>query len=180
MPVSLPDTVTSLGNKVVIFLDTPPTVPAAPTKAQLNAGLFAQCHIYGTLSAPPTQNTGAGPSKLCSKIEEQRLGRVIYPAFDVQYSWVPQEAATPGADGNELYELLVPGTEVYAYILDGLDGEATSTLATGDVVNQGFLVQVGEYREGQTGDGEFDEFAVTQSLVPKGGRLNHNYATPAS
>lgn len=180
MPVNLPLTVTSLGNKVVIVLDAPPANPLAPTKAELNAGLFAQCHIYGELNPQATQNTGAAPTKLCSKTEDDRLGRVKFGAFDLQYSYIPQEAATPGADGNELYEVLVPDTEVYVYILDGLDGEDTSALATGDVVNHGFRTQVGEYREGQTGTGEFDEFSTTQSLVPQGGRLLHNYATPAA
>lgn len=180
MPVSLPATVTSLGNKVVIVLDTPPAIPAAPTKAELNAGLFAQCHIYGELNPQATQNTGAAPTKLCTKVEDDQLGRVKFGAFDVQYSYLPQLADTPSSAGNELYEILVPDTYVYIYIIDGLDGEATSTLATGDVVNHGFRVQVGEYREGQTGTGEFDEFSTTQSLVPKGGRLNHNYATPAA
>lgn len=180
MPVSMPDTTTSLGNKVVIVLDTAPVNPAAPTKAELNAGLFAQCHIYGNLTAQPTQNTGSGPSKLCSKVDEQRLGRVTYPAFDVQYSYMPQLLGAAGGDGNELYEVLVPETEVFVYIVDGLDGEDTSALDTGDVVNHGFKVQVGEYREGVTGDGEFDEFATTQSLAPLGGRLLHNYPTPAS
>lgn len=180
MPVTLPPTEASLGNKVILVTDSAPVNPSAPTKAELNAMLFSQCLIYGPLAAPPTQATGAAPAKLCSKIEVQRLGRVTFPSFDVQYSYLPQETATPGADGNEMYEMLVPESTVYVYILDGLDGEATSTLATGAVVNHGFKVQVGEYREGQTGDDEFSEFSTTQALVPDGGRILHNYATPAS
>lgn len=179
-PVALPETQTALGSSVIIVLDTPPANPKVPTKAELNAGLFSQCHIYGSLSPQPTQNTGAAPAKACTKIEDQRLGKVTWPGFDAQYSYLPQETTTPGADGNELYEALVPETEVYVYILDGLDGEATSALVTADVVNHGFRVQVGEKREGRTGDGEFDEFSTTQTLVPKGGRLLHNYATPAA
>lgn len=180
MPVSMPTTAASLGNKVVIVLSAAPAIPTAPTKAELNAGLFAQCHIYGELNPQATQNTGAAPTKLCTKDEDDQLGRVKFPAFDVQYSYLPQLAATPSSAGNELYEKLVPATFRYVFILDGLDGEATSTLSTGAVVNHGFKVTVGEYREGQTGTGEFDEFSTTQTLVPKGGRLLHNYATPAS
>lgn len=180
MPVTLPPTTKSLGNKVVILLDAAPANPKAPTKAELNAGLFAQCHIYGQFEPTPSQNTGAAPTKLCSKQEEDELGRVKYPAFDVQYSYVPQSLGTPGAAGNEMYEQSVPGTYQYAYIVDGLDGEATGALTTGAVVNRGFKVEVGEYREGQTGTGEFDEFSCTQSYVPKGGRLVHNYPTPAA
>lgn len=180
MPVSLPPTTSALGNQTIIVLDTAPANPAAPTKAELNAGLFAQCHIYGRLNAQSTQATVEAPRKGCSKVAAQRLGLVTYPGFDIQYSYVPQELGTPGADGNELYELLVPDTEVYVYLAEGLDGEDTAALATGDVVNQGFRVQVGEHREGVTGDGEGDDMAVMQTLVPQDGRLLHNYATPAS
>lgn len=180
MPVDLPPTTPALGAKVGILLTTPPANPAAPTKAELNAGLFVQCHVYGALDGQPTQNTGAAPPKACTKDEEQRLGRVVWPSFDLQYSWMPQEAGTPGADGNEMYEACTPWSYKYLYLCDGLDGEATSALATGDVVNRGFRVQCGEQREGVTGDGEFDEFAVTQAFVPKGGRLVKNYVTPAA
>lgn len=180
MAVSLPPTTTALGNQVIIVLDSAPANPAAPTKAELNAGVFAQCHIYGRLNATPTQNTGEAPRKACSKIQDQRLGLTTYPAFDVQYSYVPQELGTPGSDGNELYELMVPDTTLYVYLADGLDGEDTSALATGDIVTQGFRVTAGERRKGVTGDGEFDEVSVTQALVPSGGQLVEDYATPAS
>jgi hypothetical protein len=180
MPVTLPPTTSALGNQTIIVLDTAPANPAAPTKAELNAGLFAQCLIYGRLNAQPSQNTGEAPRKGCSKISDQRLGLTTYPSFDVSYSYMPQDAAAAGGDGNELYDILVPDTEVYVYLAEGLDGEDTSVLATADVVNNGFKVKVGEYREGVTGDGEFDEMNVMQALVPQGGRLLHNYATPAA
>lgn len=182
MPVDLPPTSTALGMKVVNILDSAPTSETAPTKANLNAGFFGQCHIYGAeaLSPQPNQNTGTAPPKLCTKVEEQRFGRTTWPAFDVQYSIKPQELGTPGADGNEMYELLVPGTHVWFNIANDLDGEATSAFATGDVINGGFYVEVGEYREGQTGTGEYDEFSCTQTLLPKGGRRLHNYVVPAS
>lgn len=180
MAVSLPPTTTALGNQPIIVLDTPPASPAAPTKAELNAGLFAQCLIYGRLNAQPTQNTGEAPRKGCSKVQDQRLGLVTYPAFEIQYSYMPQDLGTPGSDGNELYEVLVPDTEVYVYLVDGLDGEDTSALDTADIVTQGFKVKVGERRKGVTGDGEFDELSVTQTLVPQGGQILEDYATPAA
>lgn len=179
--VPLPATETSLGKRVVCVLTTPPASPSEPTLAELNAGLFGQCHIYGNLAVQPTQNTGEGPTKLCSKDAETRLGRVTWPPLEVQYSYIPQDLGTPGADGNELYEALAPDSEVYVYIADGLDGEATGQFASGDVVNFGFLCDVGEYGDGgSTGDGEFDEFSTTQQLARKGGRLLHNYVAPAA
>lgn len=179
MPVTTPPTQASLGNRVVAIATVPAAIAGQPTLAEANAALFGQCHIYGSPEAQPTQNTGASPAKLCRKTEDQRLGRVTFPSFDIQYSIIPQELGTPAAAGNEMYEALVPGTEVVVYFADGLDGEDTSAFVTGDVLNRGFLVEVGEYREGVTGDGEFDEFACTQTLVPIGGRLLHNYVLPA-
>lgn len=180
MPTELPDTTSALGNKTIIVLSTPPADPSAPTLAELNAGLFAQCHIYGNLTPAPTQGSGQPPAKLCTKTQDSRPGRVVWDGFDVQYSYMPQRLGAAGGDGNELYEELVPETFVHVYIADGLDGEDTAAIVEDDVINHGFYVEVGEYREGQTGDGEFDEFATTQTLYPKGGRVLHNYPAPAA
>lgn len=179
MPLSMPETVKSQGNKVLIVLTTPPASPSAPTKAELNAGEFITCHVYGSFSASPTQNTGEAPRKLCSRVVPQQLGNVTYTINDIQYSYVPQDAGTPGAAGNEAFDALPEGADVYLVEGDGLDGK-TSALATGDLVNI-YHVEAGVQRRGMTGDGEFDEFSVTQSFVlVDGSEPQYDYATPAS
>lgn len=179
MTVVMPETVKSQGNKILIVLTTPPSNPAAPTKAELNAGLFVQCHLYGDFSGTPSQSKGEAPRKMCSRIVPQQLGNVTYEIADVQYSYVPQEMGTAGADGNEAIEALTPGTDVYVYEGPGIDGKAAA-VASGDVVN-GYHLDCGEQRRGQTGDGEFDEFSVTQSFVMSNGEEpKFDYVVPAS
>lgn len=179
MPVS-PPTTSLFGKQVAIILTTPPASPSAPTLAELNAGIFIQCHTYGMLSQQPEEETGTATRKTCATTQDTRRGPTTWPAIELQYSYRPQEAATPGAEGNEVYEALPEGIEVYAYFADGLDGEGTDALVTGDVVNRGFLVETGAQREGPTGDDSFAEAAVMQNLFPRGGRTLHNYAAPAA
>jgi len=168
MPLDLPPTTAAFGNKVVVVLDTPPAAGTGiPTTVEVNAALFASLHMYTPFNVTPTQNTGEGPRKLGAKTVPTRLGQVNFPAVEVQYSYNPQDLGTPGADGNELYEALEPGTRVTVVVLDGIDGE-TSTVAVDDVADV-YLMEAGVRRKGQTGDGEFDELSVTQSLIVVGG-----------
>lgn len=177
--VQMPETVKSQGNKILIVLTTPPAAPAAPTLAELNAGLFVQCHLYGDFSGTPNQNVGEGPRKMCSRVQPQQLGNVTYQIADIQYSYVPQELGTPGADGNEAIEALTPGTDVYVYEGAGIDGK-TGAVVAGDVLNA-YHLDCGEQRRGQTGDGEYDEFSVTQSFVMSNGESpDFDYVVPAA
>lgn len=177
--VQMPNTVKSDGNKILIVLTTPPAAPAAPTLAELNAGLFVQCHLYGNFSGTPSQNTGEAPKKMCTRVVPQQLGNVTYQIADVQYSYDPQAMATPGADGNEAIEALTPGTDVYVYEGPGIDGK-TGAVTAGDVLNA-YHLDCGVQRRGQTGDGEFDEFSVTQSFVMSNGEEPiFDYVVPAA
>lgn len=168
MAVDLPPTTKALANQVIVFLTTPPAASnGKPTVAEVNAGIAAQCFLYGDFTATPTQNTGEGPRKNCSPSAPTNFGMVNYPAIEIQYSYMPQALGTPGAPGNELYEALEPGTVVTAVVLDGLPGE-TETVAAG-AVSDIFEVEAGVRRKGKTGDGEFDEKSITQSMIVLGG-----------
>jgi len=170
MPLTNPPTAKALGQRTVVILD-PADVAATtgiPTLAEVNGGLFASLHFYGSLRPVPTQNTGEGPRKMGSKVSPTRLGLVNFPAVDAQFSYLPQKVGTAGAPGNEVYEAFVPGTQAIVVILDGKDGEDTDALAANDVGDI-FLYDIGARRKGETGDGEFDELACTVSLVPAGG-----------
>lgn len=178
MTVSMPETVKSQGSKILIVLTTPPANPATPTKAELNAGLFVQCHLYGDFSGMPSQNVGEGPRKMCSRVVPKQLGNTTYDIADVQYSYVPQSMGTPGALGNEAIEAFASGTDVHVYEGPGIDG-ALGAVAASDVLT-GYHLDCGEQRRGQTGDGEFDEFAVTQSFVLANGSTPiYDIVTPA-
>ncbi|HEY0891238.1 MAG TPA: hypothetical protein VGE38_16675 [Nocardioides sp.] len=168
MPLVNPPTVKALGQKAVVILTTPPAAATGiPTVTEVNAGVFGSLHFYGDFNVTPTQNTGEGPKKLGSKFVPTQLGQVSFPAVDAQYSYLPQEVGTPGTDGNEVYEALVPGDRVTVVVLDGVDGEVSAVTA-GDIADI-YLMECGVRRKGQTGDGEFDEKSVTQSLIVVGG-----------
>lgn len=167
-PLVAPPTDKSLANQTIVVHKTAPAATTGiPTLAEVNAALFAALHIYGSFNVTPNQNTGEGPRKLGSLFSPTQLGIVTYPAVDVQYSYKPQLLGTPDSPGNELYEALVPGTRRTVTVLNGKLG-SSDQVAANDVANI-YLVECGVYREGQTGDGEFDELSTTQALVVVGG-----------
>ncbi len=168
MPLTPPPTETSLGRKVVVILEDPPAAPTGiPTLTEINAAFFAQYHMYTPFNVMPDQNTGQGPRKLGARVQPTKKGLVTYPAVDVQYSYLPQQVGTPGAAGNELYELLEEDVIRTAVVFNGLDGDldAIPANAVGDV----YLIDPGVKRKGETGEGEFDEFSTTQTCVIAGG-----------
>lgn len=182
MPISAPPTAKALGRKVVVFVDTPPAAASGiPTLVEVNAGMQSSLHVYTPFNVTPTQNTGEGPRKVGAKTAPQQNGLVTYPAVEVQGSYLPQKLGTPGAVGNELYELVKSAIDnddkITAVVFDDLDGDTDPipANAVGDV----YLVEPGVIRKGQTGDGEFDEFSFTTSLVISGGEpiaVDHVFA----
>lgn len=178
MPLQMPPTTKAFANKVVVVLDTPPAAGSGiPTLTEVNAALFSSLHMYTPFNVTPTQNSGEAPRKLGSRFTPTELGMVNYPAVDVQYSYMPQSLGTPGADGNELYEVMPEGEELTIVVFDGLDGELSAVPA--DAIGDVYLVQCGVRRKGATGDGEFDQVSVTQTLVIVGGEpvaVDHEFA----
>ena len=167
MPVNMPPTTSSYGKQVIVVLSTPPVNPKQPTLAEINAGLFLACHIYGQMAVMPEQSTGQGPRKGCTIVVPTELGSVTYPSMVVQYSYIPQKMGTAASLGNEAVEALTQGSNKHIYIADGIDGK-TSALVANDVVTH-IYVELGVQRRGYTGDGEFDKNAVTQAMVLKDG-----------
>lgn len=178
MPITLPTTAKALGRKVVVVLDTPPAAGTGiPITTEVNAALFAGLHLYTPFKVTPTENSGEGPRKLGAESSPTSRGLKNYPAVEISYSYMPQDAATPGADGNELFDILTEGAVVTVVVLNDLDGDI-SAVATGDVAHV-YLMECGAQREDETGEGEFDEFAIRQNLYVKGGEplaLHHALA----
>ncbi len=181
-PISLPPTAKALGRKVVVFLKTPPAAATGiPTLVEVNAGLQSSLHLYVPFNVTPSQTTGEGPRKLGAKTVPQQNGTVTYPAVEVSASYMPQLAGAPGGVGNELYDLMkaaeASGDKITAVVFDDLEGDlsAIPTSAVGDV----YLTEPGVIRKGQSGDGDFDEFNFTTSLVIVGGEpvaVDHVFA----
>ena len=162
MTIFTPDTVASQGNTSVYILTTPPVDPASPTKAEIDAGIVASCFFYGgQFTATGEQSTGERPRKLCHKVTPQALGAVTFSIEAIQFSHDPQGADTDEA--NAVRTALAEGTKVWIYDRMGKDAE-TEPVAAGDVL-RGHHLDTGVQNWGQTGDGEFDEFSVTQQLT---------------
>lgn len=170
MPLVMPPTDSALGNTSVIILKTPPAAASGiPTLAEANAGVFGSLHVYGDFNVTPTQNTGEGPRPLGTRVSPTELGTVTQPATQVQYSYKPQHADTPGAPGNELFDVLTEDSVVTVLVLNAVDG-MTDQLTADMVVNGIYLMECGVQADGgKTGDGDFDKFVVTQQLVTVGG-----------
>lgn len=168
MPLDLPPTAKAFARSVVVFLDTAPAASdGIPTLTEVNAALFASLHIYTPFNVVPSQNTGEGPRKHGAKSVPTENGLVTWPAAEVQYSYKPQLLGTSGAEGNEVYELLVPSSQVTTVVFDDLAGDLDTIPA--DAVGHVYLMEPGVRQRGRTGDGEFDHFSTTQNLIVVGG-----------
>lgn len=168
MPISLPPVSKSFGRKVVVFLSTPPAAPTGiPTVTEVNAALFAGLHLYTPFNVTPTENSGEGPRKLGATSVPTEKGVKTYPAVEISYSYKPQDADAPGADGNELFDILDEDAVVTAVVLNDKDGDISAVVA-GDVCNI-YLMNCGAQNDGETGEGEFDHFAILQKLYVEGG-----------
>lgn len=162
MTIVQPETFASQGNTSFYILTAAPVDPAAPTVAEINAGVVGSCYFYGTgPSSTGEQATGERPRKACNKITVQALGAVTFTMEAAQYSHDPQGDAADEA--NAVRTALAEGTRVWIYDRMGKDAE-TAAVAAGDVM-RGHHVDTGVQNWGQTGDGEFDEFSVTQAMT---------------
>lgn len=170
MAITLPATAKALGRTSVVVLTTPPAaITGIPTTVEINAGVFLSLHFYTPFNMQPNQNTGEGPRKLGSQSVPTENGLVTYPATEVSYSYLPQSLGTPGNAANKAYETLVPGTKRTIVVLKDVPGDQ-SVVTVGQVADIA-LVDPGVRRKGETGDSEFDQFNVLQSLVVVGGAL---------
>lgn len=122
MTAVYPEGTPTLGNiKVVALVDIPDDLSSI-SKAEILAGVDVSCYLYPAGWAPTgTTAKGTKPARLCSKVTLEQLNRTTFTFGDLQYVYDPQGA--PGADGNELFDLLVDGTEVVFVERRGLDAE---------------------------------------------------------
>jgi len=122
MTAVYPEGTPTLGNISVVALFDIPDDLTGITLAELDAGINVSCYLYPAGWAP-TGSTAKGnkPARLCSKVTLEQLNRTTFTFGDLQYVYDPQGA--PGADGNELFDALVDGTEVVFVERRGLDAE---------------------------------------------------------
>lgn len=164
MTIVFPEAVKALGNTSTVI---------APVIANKTAPILAEvtgtgtvngsCYFYTAPMATTTANKGSAPRRSCETKDREQFGLEKTEISDLQYVESPQGAAADPA--NKVKVALAPYTEVWLVERRGLPA-TVEELAVGDIVNL-HLVQVGPQSRTKTGDGEFDEFSITQSVIWK-------------
>lgn len=165
MTVLFPSDTPILGNTSVLVVQT----MANPSAPDLSSDILAastvnvSCFIINGGVGTSTTNKGEAPRRLCTKSTLQQFGQTTYEITDLQYVYDPQ--AAPSDDDNKARAALAEGSEVYLIMRRGLDAQDTA-YAVGQRVDV-WKVQLGPQNKTQTGDGEFDVYTITQTVVAK-------------
>lgn len=162
MTVYFPEATKSLGNTALIVVQSlaAPSAPSLATDIGGATAVAAQCFLYADIVATGETNKGTAPTRACESTEREEFGRTKYAITDIQYVHNPQE--NDAHADNALRGALPADAEVYLIERQGPDSR-TVAMAAGDLVNV-HHVRVGPQNRGKTGDGEFDEFSITQAL----------------
>lgn len=163
MSVLFPEATQVYGNTSVLIVQTM-AVPSAPDlSSDINAAstVNVSCFLYNGGTGTSTTAKGEAPRRLCTKSVLQQFGSTTYEVTDLQYTYDPQ--AVPGADANKARAALVEGSEVYLVLRRGLDAQDTA-YAAGQIVDV-WKVKLGPQNKTQTGDGEYDEYSITQAVI---------------
>lgn len=160
MSIIFPEATKSLGNTTLIAVETIASMAAPSLATEINAAssVIGSCFLYSDMVAGGETNKGTAPTRACETSEREEFGRTKYSIQDIQYVYDPQAGAT---DENKFKDLLAPNTELYLVERMGFDKD--TALAAGQKVNV-HHVRVGPQNRTKTGDGEFDEFSITQAV----------------
>ena len=162
MTVVFPEATPVLGNLKVVVVDTIATSSAPATATEINAAtsIDISCYIRGW-NADVTTNSGTAPSRLCSTLDLPQAGKSSMPAIELRYIYDPQAADT--TPENKLKAKLVEGTELYVVVRKGLP--YTSAFAASQYTEV-YKVRVGRQNRVTSGDDEYAEFEISQTLYP--------------
>lgn len=159
MTVLFPEAEKAQGNTAVVVAQTIAN-PLEPKLTEINAvtSVNASCFLYSGGVGTSTQNKGEAPARLCTTDRFQQFGNTTFEVSDLQYVYSPQ--GDDEDDSNSLSVALEPGTEVWLVVRRG-PSATMAAFAVGQKVDL-WHVEVGVRNKTQTGDGEFDEFSITQ------------------
>lgn len=165
LDVVFPEAIKAEGNiSVTVVPKASLTSTSTPSLADITtAGVNASLYLYsGSGAASSATNTGTAPRRLGSKDVFNEFGETTHTIGDLQYVYSPQADDTDPA--NAVKTVCVEGAEVYLIYRYGVDSE--TPLAAADKVNI-WLAELGPQNETPTGDGEFDQLAVSQAAIVK-------------
>ncbi len=163
MTVEMPETATALGMVSVVLVKDIADL-SAPTLAEINAttSINVSCFLYGAAVGTKTTNKVEAPRKLCTRNQYQQRGLSNVEVGDLSYSHLPQAPLTDPS--NKAKQVLVDGSRWHMLVRSGLAGE--SAFEADDLVDI-WRVELLDQNRGTTGDGEGDEFAITQPVIAK-------------
>ncbi|MBS42915.1 MAG: hypothetical protein CMH83_19415 [Nocardioides sp.] len=164
MTVTLPETTKSYGTRTVYVVPEADVADpsAAATVADLTGAFKATCYLYGGGLVSGEQQKGQAPRKECEVETREQLGTINRTISALQYSYKPQADDTDPA--NAMKAAMGIGTRVW--VAERLGVRDTQAVAADDLTNW-HLVELGYQNRGMTGDGEYDEYSITQEAVVK-------------
>lgn len=157
MTIAFPEAVKVNGNTGLVAATTAPTDPDAPSLASdINAAtsLNVSMYVFGTIEFTKTVNKGAAPKRMGQGASLQEFGDEAHEIGTIMLVWGPQE--DDSEEVNEAKAMFVDGAELWLYIRRGVDAETPYAAADKVEVRH---VRINGGRPGQTGDGEFDQYA---------------------
>lgn len=163
MSVIFPEATQVYGNTSVRVVQdmANPAVPDLSTDILGATTVDVSCFLYSGGVGTSTTNKGEAPRRVCTTSVLQNFGTTTYEVTDLSYTYDPQAALS--TDDNKARSALTEGSEVYLVIRRGLNAQDTA-YAVGQYVDV-WHVRLGPQNKTQTGDGEFDEFSITQTVV---------------
>ncbi len=163
MTVIYPEASQVYGNTSVLVVQDMADTSAPDLSTDINAvsTVNVSCFLYSGGVGTSTTSKGEAPRRLCTRSVLQQFGTTTYEVTDLQYAYDPQ--APLSDDNNKARSALAEGTEVYLVLRRGLDAQ-DAAYAAGQYVDV-WHVRLGPQNKTQTGDGEFDEYSITQSVV---------------
>jgi len=163
MSVLYPEATQVYGNTSVLVVQELTTPGAVSLANDINDAttVNVSCFLYSGGVGTSTTARGEAPRRLCTKSVLQQFGSTTYEVTDLQYTYDPQAALS--SNDNAAREVLTEGSEVYLVIRRGLDAQDTA-YAAGQYVDI-WRVKLGPQNKTQTGDGEFDEYSITQAVI---------------
>ncbi len=163
MSIIYPEATQVFGQTSVAVVQTManPAAPDLSTDLQASSTVNVSCFLYSGGVGTSTTNKGEAPRRVCTKSVLQNFGQTTYEVSDLVYTYDPQAALS--TNDNKARQALTEGSEVYLIVRRGLDAQDTP-FAVGQYVDV-WKVRLGPQNKTQTGDGEFDEFSITQTVV---------------
>jgi hypothetical protein len=163
MSIIFPEATKVQGNTSVYVVQTVANMAAPDLSSEINAGssVIVSCYLYGDINPTVTTNKGEAPRRLCTTQVFQQFGNTTYEVPDLQYVYDPQAASS--TTDNKALASLTEGSEVFLVIRRGMAAQ-TAAAAAGQYVDV-WHVRLGPQNRTVTGDSEFDEYSVTQSVI---------------